>query len=142
MLAKTLSIILYTPPIKLIGLKSLTSTMSLFLGMRQIKVALRLFFKIYCGQKILKGLHHISLDYTPTRLEEGQIISIKAWSLINIEILNHPKQNSLSNHSDFSLRMLLWTQGVFELPPNFCNGLGIINIASSRGKTFDFTTKV
>ena len=36
----------------------------------------------------------------------------------------------------------LWTQGVLESPPSFCNGLGIIYIASFQGRTFDLTTRV
>ena len=37
--------------------------------------------------------------------------------------------------------MVLWTQWQWESPPSFCNGLGIIYIASSQGRTIDLTTK-
>ena len=35
----------------------------------------------------------------------------------------------------------VWTQGVLESPPSFCNGLGIICIASFQVRTIDLTTK-
>ena len=39
----------------------------------------------------------------------------------------------------------MWThyghKGMLEFPPSFCNGLGIIYIASFRGRTFDLTTR-
>ena len=33
------------------------------------------------------------------------------------------------------------TESVLESPPSFCNGLGTIFIASSRGRTIDLTTR-
>ena len=36
----------------------------------------------------------------------------------------------------------LWTQGkVLESSPSFCNGLGTVYIASSRGRTIDLTIR-
>ena len=33
-------------------------------------------------------------------------------------------------------------RGLLESPPSFCNNLGTIYIASSRGRTFDLITKI
>lgn len=37
-------------------------------------------------------------------------------------------------------QVVMWTQRM-EPPPNFCNGLGTIYIASSRERTIDLTTR-
>jgi hypothetical protein len=43
MFAKTLEMILYTPPTKLIGWKPLMNTTPVFFGIRETKVALKIF---------------------------------------------------------------------------------------------------
>ena len=35
----------------------------------------------------------------------------------------------------------VWTQGVLESPPSFCNGLGTVYTVSSWGRTIDLTTR-
>jgi hypothetical protein len=56
LLARTLATILYTPPTKVIGQNSLISLAPGFFVIREIKVALRLFFKRTSSVKFMEGI--------------------------------------------------------------------------------------